>query len=206
MNRTAERLRVFLQGIGLRRVLAGAAALLALTLAGVWFGVLATHQEEASGQTKPGESPQSPPGTQSKASVPTPITIPVPKSLPESTQSIASATVPRGIPGLGDMDVIGSLQYLSGTDFRCDGPSPDRGLIKRVCSSPSSEDSSASYEVTLVEKNPSTVLSVQATAYDATEDEAAKFFSYVAKLSLEDTNSINIEAWVSSKISSGAGT
>lgn len=55
----------------------------------------------------------------------------------------------------------------------------------------------------MVEEGSGTVLSVQATAYDATENEAAKFFSYVAKLSLEDTNSINIEAWVNSNISSG---
>ena len=109
----------------------------------------------------------------------------------------------QGIPRLGDIDVIGYLKYLPNTDFRCGGLSPDRGPTKRVCSSsPSSDDSGASYEVTVVSKT-STVLSVEATIYDATEAEAAEFLVYVAKLSLKGADPVNAEAWVSRNISTG---
>ena len=48
-----------------------------------------------------------------------------------------------------------------------------------------------------------TTLLVQATAYAASEEEAAAFLTSVAKLTLKGVNPINSEAWVTRNISSG---
>ena len=44
-----------------------------------------------------------------------------------------------------------------------------------------------------MEENPSTVLWVRADARDATDEAVAEFFSYVARLSLEDTDPLNAD-------------
>lgn len=72
-----------------------------------------------------------------------------------------------------------------------------------MCRSSSDDDPPIIYEVTVVEEDPGTVRSVTATAYNATDDVAADFFSYVAELSLEDVDPINPETWVAGSISSG---
>lgn len=102
------------------------------------------------------------------------------------------------------MDVIGELQYLPGSEFRCPGATPDRGRTKRTCTS-SSEDDSSVLKVTVLEEDPSTVLWVRADARDATDEAATEFLSYVADLSLENTDPLNAETWVGENISSGGG-
>jgi hypothetical protein len=104
------------------------------------------------------------------------------------------------------MDVIGELQYLPDTKFRCLGGRPDRGRYRRVCQSSSDDDPPVIYEVTLVEDSPSTVLWVRADARDASDEAAAEFLSYVADLSLKDLDPLNAETWVGESISSGGGT
>jgi hypothetical protein len=95
------------------------------------------------------------------------------------------------------------ITYFPGSNFRCPRFVSDQSLIKQVCKSSSNDDPPVVYEVTLIEKNPSTVRSATATAYEATDDAAADFFTYVTRLSLEGTNSINPETWVKGNISSG---
>jgi len=92
---------------------------------------------------------------------------------------------PGEIPGLCDMDVIGYLRYVPGTDFRCPagGPRPG-GLIERVCQSSSGEDS-ATYEVTVISDGRAPgvpVISVVATDHDASDEEAAAVLGRVAGL------------------------
>ena len=94
------------------------------------------------------------------------------------------------------MEVIGYLQYVPGTDFRCPGGSPN----KRICTL-SATDGPAVYEVSFL-KDGVAVFAVVATAYEASEDEAARVLGYVAKLSLKDTSAIDGEAWVGRTISS----
>lgn len=56
-----------------------------------------------------------------------------------------------------------------------------------------------------MEDDPSTVLWVRADTRDATEEAATEFLTYVASLSLEDTDPINAETWMQENISSGGG-
>ena len=95
------------------------------------------------------------------------------------------------------MEVIGYLQHVPGTDFRCPGGGPN----KRVCTL-SSTEGPAVYEVSFL-KDGLAVFAVVATAYDASEDEAARVLGYVARLSLEDASPVDAEAWVGRTISSG---
>jgi|SRR5215207_3692784 len=100
------------------------------------------------------------------------------------------------------MDVIGYLQYVPGTNFRCLGASLERRLLRRTCLSPSEEDL-AMYEVTLAEDNPDTVLSVVATARDATDEEAAEVLGDVARLAVGGlVGPLDAETWVERTISS----
>jgi hypothetical protein len=55
----------------------------------------------------------------------------------------------------------------------------------------------------LIEKDPASVLWVEATATEASEGAAAQFLSSVAKLSLKGAEPINPEAWVNRNISTG---
>lgn len=173
----------------------------------VWFGYEPSSRE-AAGQEKAREATirEVPlPAAEPTAPLFPELTLPeLPKDRPADRRPVA------GILGLSGMDVIGELQYLPGTNFRCPGPSPDRGLYKRVFTSSSKDGSSEDdppvvYEVTVVEEDPRTVLWVRADARDATDAAVAEFFSYVARLSLEDTDPLNTETWVGENISSGGG-
>lgn len=197
------RVRALPQEIGVGWALVGAVALLALSLlilslALIWLGVLSYRQEAAEQAAREENAIAISPEPQPEdfplifSSEPAPG---VAKVAPASGGA-------RGIPGLSEMDVIGNLQYLPDSNFRCPGGSPDQGLIKRNCSS-TKDDNPAFYEVTLVEEDPATVLSVRATARDASDEAAAEFLSYVAGLSLGDEASIDAEAWVGRNLSSG---
>jgi hypothetical protein len=200
MPRMVERVRAFLGEIGPGKVrgglaiLLGALALLVLSLAAVGFGLVGLGREEAERDTG-GEQYTLAPG-------PGPEDFPLifgPGPSPDLTQAASGSRAgsPRGIPGLSEMEVIGYLQYVPGTDFRC----PGRGLNKRVCTL-SSTEGPAIYEVSFL-RDGATVLAVVATASDASEEEAARVLGYVARLSLKNAASIDAEAWVGRTISSG---
>jgi hypothetical protein len=200
-----ERARAYLRAVKRREAIFGPALLLLLlSVAIVWVGSGSSSQE-ATGQEKAREAtvPALEPATPAAPALPKlelPDLSDLTKDQPKAERRLA------GIPGLGDMDVIGYLQYLPGTKFHCPGGGPaGRGLHKRVCRSSSGDDPPVVYEVTLVEDNPSTVLWVRADVRDATNEESAEFLSYVARLSLEDTDPLNPEAWVGENVSSGGG-
>jgi hypothetical protein len=199
MPHMAERLRAFLREIGpggLRgglAILMGALALLVLASAAAGFGFVAFGSEEAE-RDAGGEQYIISAGLQ-------PEDFPLifgPGPSPDLTQTAsADDGRPRGIPGLSEMEVIGYLQHIPGTDFRCPGGSPN----KRVCTL-SSTDGPAVYEVSFL-MDGAAVFAVVATASDASEDEAAEILGYVARLSLKDASPIGAEAWVGRTISAG---
>jgi hypothetical protein len=111
----------------------------------------------------------------------------------------------RGIPGLADMELIGSLPYIPGTNFRCPGGTPYQGtLSKRTCRSSTGGDPPIVYEVMIIEEGPSTVRSVQATARNTPDEEVADFLATVLGLSLKNAApSLDAKAWVDRNIESG---
>ena len=207
MGTVTGRARAYLRAIKRGEVILGPALLLLMFSAAiVWVGY-EPDSREAAGQERAREATIAEAPVPAVAEPPTPaaplfpeLTLPdLPKDQPKAERR------PAGIPGLSEMDVVGELQYLQGTNFRCPGGgSAGGGLQKRVCAS-SSADDSAVLEVTLVENNPSTVLWVRADARDATDEAAAAFLSYVADLSLEDIDPLNADTWVGENISSGGG-
>ena len=168
--------------------------LLALPLGAIYVGVLSLEQEAAEQRAARGE--EAPPADQ-------------PEDFPINLGSGANVGAegrPRVIPGLSDMDVIGELQqYIPGTNFRCPGGAPAGGgnLSKRSCRSSRADDSSAVYEVTLVEDDPPSVVSVTAIASDASDEEAARVLGRVARLAVGDSGPLDSEAWVDRTIFSG---
>ena len=198
MLRMLRRLQASLRRIGPQKALAVAMGLvavllLALTVAVIWLSI--SLRQQATEQVARKEAPVPRESQSEKA----PLAFgPGPSELTE----VSSGGRLQGIPGFQEMNLIGSLQYLPNTNFSCPGGSPDQGFTKRVCTSLSEEDSPASYEVTVVDKGATTLL-VEATAYDASEEEAATFLTYVAKLTLKGVDPINPEAWASRNISSG---
>jgi hypothetical protein len=174
-------------------ILLGALTLLVLSVATVGFGLASFGREEAEREVGREQYTVSA-GLQ-------PEDFPLifgPSPSPDLTR-YASLADRRSlsIPGLSEMEMIGYLQYVPGTDFRCPGGSPNR----RVCTL-SSTDGPADYEVSFL-KDGAAVFAVVATAYDASEDEAAEVLGYVARLSLESTSPVHAEAWVGRSISSG---
>ncbi len=97
-----------------------AVLLLALPLAAIYVGVLSLRQEAAEQQAVRGE--EAPPAVQPE-DIPL-IFGPGPSSGPSETTSPDRRRL--GIPALLSMDVIGELQHIPGTAFRCPGGGPDR--------------------------------------------------------------------------------
>ena len=197
MPNMAQRLRAFLREIGPGGSRTGAAVLLvvltllALVLVMILFNLVYAGREAA--EQGAGEDQYT------IASGPQPEDFPL---IFDSEFTPADGR-PQEIPGLSEMDVIGYLQYVPGTNFRCLGASPERRLLRRTCLS-SSEEDPAMYEVTLVEDNPDTVLSVVATARDATDEEAAEVLGDVARLAVGGLDPLDAETWVERTICSGA--
>ena len=193
-----ERLRSFLRGIGPGgarvglAILLGVLALLVLSSVAVGFGLWAVGREEA--EREAGREQYT------ISAGPQPEDFPLifgPGPSPELGEA-APADGPRpGIPGLSEMQVIGYLQHVPGTEFSC----PGRGSNKWVCTL-SATDGPAVYEVSFFRDGPN-VYAVVATAHDASEEEAARVLGYVARLTLEDASPIDAEAWVGRTISSG---
>lgn len=197
MPRVLERLRTFLRGVGPGGVREGAAILLlillplGLLLVAIWYAL--SYAQEAAEREAGGE--------QYTISVgPQPEDFPLifgPGPSPELSEAASTDRPRRGVPGLSEMEVIGYLQHVPNTDFRCAG----RGVNKRVCTL-SATDGPAVYEVSFLIDGP-TVFAVVATASDASEDEAAEVLGYVARLSIGDLGPLDPEAWVGRTISSG---
>ena len=196
MPSMAQRLRAFLREIGPGGSRTGAAVLLvvltllALALVMILFNLVYAGREAA--EQGAGEDQYT------IASGPQPEDFPL---IFDSEFTPADGR-PQEIPGLSEMNVIGYLQYVPGTNFRCLGASPERRLLRRTCLS-SSEEDPATYEVTLVEDNPDTVLSVVATARDATDEGAAEVLGDVARLAVGGLDPLDAETWVERTISSG---
>jgi hypothetical protein len=201
-----ERALAYLRAVKRGEVIFGPALLLLLLSAAiVWIGS-GSSSHEATGQEKGGEATireaPAPAVAEPAAPVLPKLDLPDLSDLPK-VQPKAERR-PTGIPGLSDMDVIGYLQHLPGTNFRCPGGGPaGGGLHKRICTSSSGDDTPVVYKVTVVEENPTTVLWVRADALEATDEAAAEFLSYVADLSLEDIDPLNAETWIEEIISSG---
>jgi hypothetical protein len=195
--------RALPQEIGVRWALVGAVALLALSLlilslAMLWMSILSHRQEAAEQAAREENAIAVPPEAQ-------PEDFPLlfsPGPAFGSAEVTSASGRARGIPGLTEMEVIGNLQYLPDSNFRCSGASPDQGLIRRGCTS-TKDDDSAVYEVALLEEDPATVLSVRATARNASDDAVAEFLSYVARLSLGNEGGMDAESWVDRNLSSG---
>lgn len=204
MARMTQTLRAYLREIGPGGILAGAAllllvvALLALSVVMVWYGVLAAGRQAAE-QDAGAEQYTIVSGAQ-------------PEDFPlifgsgassETGESVSADGRLQEIPGLSEMDVVGYLQYIPGTNFRCLGIGPAQGgSIERTCIS-SSEENPATYEVTLAEDDPATVLSVEVTARDAPDGEAAEVLGDVARLAVGTLGPLDAEAWVERSIYSG---
>ena len=126
-----------------------------------------------------------------------------------SASAIAGTDEPEGIPDLGVMDVVGNLKnYPTRSGFACVGPVPGDGDDAALwsCSAEAEGGGGGSYDVVLVGDDPLAVLSVQATAHGASDEEAARFFGYVAALCLRNSDPLNPEAWVSQNVPAGGQT
>ena len=124
-----------------------------------------------------------------------------------SAPASAPAEEPEGIPDLGAMDVLGSLKYYpTERGFLCNGPitAGEDGILWACAAE--AEGGGGSYELVIVGDDPLTVLSVEATALGASEEEAASFFSYVGTLCLKETDPLNPEAWVRENVPTGGHT
>ncbi len=210
MLRMTERLRGLVQGVGSREIRIGAAILLLMLFLLVLFWLVVMRfsgQETAEQETSEEGTTVVPESRHEDFPL---IFDPGPSSAAAAEPARAASATDegegeRGIPGLSDMDVIGELQYVPGTDFRCPGGGPaGGGLNKRTCISRTA-DSPTIYEVALVEDDPRTVLSVTVTARDASDEEAAAVLGYVARLSIGTAGPMDPEAWVGRSISSGGG-
>jgi hypothetical protein len=179
-------------------VLVSVLALVGFALAMILFvmAVLVNRPSphEALGQELTTPAASSPPEASAPALAPS----------PEFTQRLLTNSEPTGIPNLDVMEVIGNLKHFSPMkSWVCEGPLPAEGeRILWACHGPANE-ASASYEVTVVGKNPLTIFSVEATVRGVSEERAAGFFTYIASLCLQETDPLNPKAWVEQNVGSG---
>jgi len=112
--------RAYLRAIRRGEALLGPAFLLLLSVAIIWAGYK-PESHEATGQEKAREA-LAPTVAEPATPLFPEFTLPdLPKHKPKAEAR------PTGIPGLSNMDVIGYMQYLQGTDFRCPGGGPAGG-------------------------------------------------------------------------------
>lgn len=133
--------RAYLRAIKQGEVIFGPALLLLLLSAAiVWVGSGSSSQE-ATGQEKAREATirETPAPAVAESATPAAPIVPkldlpdlpdLPKDQPKTERR------PAGIPGLSDMDVIGYLQHLPGTNFRCPGGGPAGGAFTNVFAHP----------------------------------------------------------------------
>ena len=179
-------------------VLAGVLAPIGIALLLLaWLGDRLPRQE-AAGQELTVPTVTAPPISPPATSPPAPVQV------PELTEGFPSEPEPEGLPGLSVMDVIGNLKHFRAEGgFVCAGPAPTegRGSMWR-CSAPGGE-LPGTYELTVVGDGPLTIISVVATARGVSEEQAAKFFSYITSLCLQESDPLNPEAWVGQNLGSG---
>lgn len=193
----ATRIRESLRDVRTLRILAAALLALALILAvvAISYGVRYRQQEAALREVMQEQPREGPPPPEARGGA-------FPASpLPELAGEASADQDPAGIPGLGALDVISFLDYPPGADFRCFGPAPTGGRVRWVCQSPPGDP--VTYEVVVVGEDPSTILSVEATAYSAPSEEAVGFLGYVGDLCFEDTEPVNVPAWVGQNVTTG---
>ena len=196
-------------------ILLAVSALLSLLAAAAWLiGVFA--EREAVGQTSRDPTiTASPPSVSPEPKTPSPSPSSSPGAGPEdalgnalgNASASAQADNPAGIPDLSVMDVIGNLKYFA-TDvhFRCTGPTAaESNNILWSCAA-NARGQRGSYDVTVVGDDPLTIFSVTATVHGVSQETAASFFSYVAGLSLPDTDPLNPEAWMQENVPTGGQT
>jgi hypothetical protein len=198
--------------VGLTMLLA-ASALLSLGAAAVWLvGVF--PEQEAVGQTSRDQTITTPPSPSSAPKTPSPSPSPSPAAGPEvfgnalgSASASAQADNRAAIPDLGVTDVIGNLKYFA-TDlnFRCTGPTVTEGDNILWSCAANTRDGRGSYHITLVGDDPLTILSVTATVHRVSEETAASFFSYIARLCLRDADPLNPESWMQENVPTGGQT
>lgn len=205
MSGVVRQVRVYLRAVKRGEAIFGPSLVIVLLLlVVVWVGYRASPQEAVGQPATPKTGTGEATTPLAKALTEEIAEAAAPKFVPDLAEPAPANRRPRGIPGLSEMDLIGYLQYMPGTNFRCLGASPAQGgLYSRSCTSSSDEEPPVVYEVKLVEENPSAVRSVTANAYDASDDDAANFFTYVAELSLQGTRPMNPETWIGENISSG---
>jgi hypothetical protein len=200
----AQRLRAFLSEIGPGGARAGAAILLLVVLlslisvAVLWFALLSAWQEAAERDAQ--EEKVALPETEPEES---PLIF-GPGPSPERADAVpGGGRRPHDIPGSPGWTWRATSNSFQEPISAAPGPARIGALKKRTCRSATYDDPPVVYEVTVAEDDPLTVLWVEATTRDATEEEAAEFLSYVARLSLPKTDPVNAEAFVGRTISSG---
>ena len=192
-----ERFKHFLRSVEPWQAIAAALILLVLVLLiiavasiGAWSSLRSVEGELAR---------QPPPQAEAAPSPQNPPTLPA----PESFEDLPPEQRPE-ISDLAVMDVIGSLQYGPGGDaFVCSGPISGRGdtTVWKCRSAPSG--GSTVYEVRVTGDGPLSILFVEATIYNATQQEAADFLGYVGSLAFEEPEPVNVRAWVRGNVPSG---
>lgn len=192
-----ERLKAFLRNVQPWQAIVAALMLLALVLiviavaaVGAWLNISSVDQEL---------DQQEPPRVEVAPSPQNPPTLPA----PESFEDLPPEQRPE-VSDLAVMDVIGFLQYGPGGDaFVCSGPMSGRGdtTVWECRSAP--EGGPPAYEVRVTGDGPLSIFSVEATVYDATQEEAAEFLGYVGSLSFEEPEPVNVRAWVEGNVPAG---
>ena len=190
-------MRNFLRSVEPWQAIVAALMLLALVLlvvavaaVGAWLSLRSVEGEL---------DQQPPPRVEAAPSSQNPPTLPS----PESFEDLTPEQRPE-IPGLAALDVVGYLKYGPGGDaFVCSGPIAGGGdtTVWKCRSAP--EGGSPVYEVRVTGDGPLSIFSVEATIYNATQQEAADFLGYVGSLASGEPEPVNVRAWVPANVPNG---
>ena len=197
MGAVTERMKNFLRGVEPWQAITAALVLLAIVLIVIAVAAIGAWSSLRSVE---GELDQQPPPRVEVAPSPqTPPTLPA----PEAFEDLPAEQRPE-IPGLAALDVVGYLQYGPGGDaFVCSGPIAGRGdtTVWECRSAPGG--GSTVYEVRVTGDGPLSIFFVEATIYNATQQEAADFLGYVGSLAFEEPEPVNVQAWVEGNVPTG---
>jgi hypothetical protein len=199
----SERVRTLLRAVKSGHV---AAALLLVAIAAIVVprlgdappGQRAVGQEATEEATVPLD-----PGSESELPAP---------DLPPALDQYLAEEEPTGIPGLSVMDVIGRVGMAPpGVVLSCTGATPERGEVylwrcQGSAGSPTDSGAPAEYRVEVIGDDPNTILSVTASAYRATDAQAADFLAYVGGLAVEEPSPLEAEVWIRGNLASGDST
>ena len=209
-----DRPRRLLQTVESRWVAAAAILVLALAL-GAFLRLGVVPPQQAAGQEGTGQE------TTEETTTPVPqYDDPLPPApdpgedfLGALEEQYAPEEEPAGIPGLSAMDVVGGVgEAPPGVTLSCFGPNPERGEVYSwrchgaAAGAPREDGARAEYRVEVIAVDPRTILSVTASAYRATDEEAAEFLVYVAELAVEDPAPLDAQVWVRGNLAAGGAT